>query len=110
VKEKVSCHGLSQLTDFAPLAPALARFGRVGCEATNQKVGSSNPPGRTTLHLVTNLRNLRGFARDAECHEVDGAVFEQVGKSLHWRESGACLVSGRNLGAVVVGSNQGLCN
>jgi hypothetical protein len=47
VKEKVSCHGLSQLTDFAPLAPALARFGRVGCEATNQKVGSSNPPGRT---------------------------------------------------------------
>jgi hypothetical protein len=44
MKEKVSCQGLSQLTDFAPLAPALARFGRVGREATNQKVGSSNPP------------------------------------------------------------------
>jgi hypothetical protein len=48
MKEKVSCQGLPQLTDFAPLAPALARFGRVGREATNQKVGSSNPPGRTT--------------------------------------------------------------
>jgi hypothetical protein len=45
MKEKVSCQGLSQLTDFAPLASALARFGRVGREATNQKVGSSNPPG-----------------------------------------------------------------
>jgi hypothetical protein len=49
VKEKVSCQGSSQPTDFAPLAPALARFGRVGREATNQKVGSSNLPGAPFL-------------------------------------------------------------
>jgi hypothetical protein len=47
VKEKMSCQGSSQVTDFASLASALARFGKVGREATNQKVGSSNPPGRT---------------------------------------------------------------
>ena len=51
MKEKMSCQGLSQLTDFASLASALARFGKVGREATNQKVGSSSPPGRTTLNL-----------------------------------------------------------
>src|ERR1700687_2662245 len=49
VKEKMSCQGSSQVTDFASLASALARFGKVGREATNQKVGSSSPPGRTTL-------------------------------------------------------------
>src|SRR5712692_7833641 len=45
----MSCQGSSQVTDFASLAFALARFGKVGREATNQKVGSSSPPGRTTL-------------------------------------------------------------
>jgi hypothetical protein len=45
----MSCQGSSQVTDFASLASALARFGKVGREATNQKVGSSSPPGRTTL-------------------------------------------------------------
>jgi hypothetical protein len=44
----MSCQGSSQVTDFASLTSALARFGKVGREATNQKVGSSSPPGRTT--------------------------------------------------------------
>jgi len=48
VKEKMSCQGSSQVTDFASLASALARFGKVGREATNQKVESSSPSGRTT--------------------------------------------------------------
>ncbi len=47
-RRKWSCQGSSQVTDFASLASALARFGKVGREATNQKVGSSSPPGRTT--------------------------------------------------------------
>ncbi len=51
----MSCHGSSQVTDFASLAPALARFGKVGREATNQKVGSSSPPGRTTLKPTPSL-------------------------------------------------------
>jgi hypothetical protein len=59
MKEKVSCQGLSQLTDFAPLAPALARFGRVGREATNQKAGSSNPPGRTIFPIKTRFSENR---------------------------------------------------
>jgi hypothetical protein len=49
VKEKMGCQGSSQVTDCASLASALARFGKVGREATNQKVGSSSPPGRTTF-------------------------------------------------------------
>jgi len=52
VKEKMSCQGSSQVTDFASLASALARFGKVGREATNQKVGSSSPPGRTAYNLL----------------------------------------------------------
>jgi hypothetical protein len=44
----MSCQGPSQLIDSASLASALARFGKVGCEATNQKVESSSPSGRTT--------------------------------------------------------------
>jgi hypothetical protein len=47
VKEKVSCQGSFQLADLTSLASALARFGKVGREATNQKVESSSPSGRT---------------------------------------------------------------
>src|SRR6266478_7610064 len=43
----MSCQGSSQVTDFASLASALARFGKVGREATNQKVESSSPSGRS---------------------------------------------------------------
>ena len=43
----MGCQGSPQLTDFTSLASALARFGKVDREATNQKVGSSSPPGRT---------------------------------------------------------------
>ncbi|SRR5260370_20353572 len=49
MKEKVDCGNLPQLADFARLATPLARFDKVDRTATNQKVGSSNPPGRTTL-------------------------------------------------------------
>jgi hypothetical protein len=45
--EKVVCENLPQLADSFRLAAPLARFGKVGRTATNQKVGSSNPPGRT---------------------------------------------------------------
>jgi hypothetical protein len=51
----MSCQGSSQVTDFASLASALARFGKVGCEATNQKVESSRPSGLTNL-AATELR------------------------------------------------------
>jgi hypothetical protein len=43
------CGDLFQLADFARLATPLARFGKVDRAATNQEVGSSNPPGRTIL-------------------------------------------------------------
>jgi hypothetical protein len=43
----VVCGNLPQLADFVRLATPLARFGKVDRTATNQKVGSSNPPGRT---------------------------------------------------------------
>ena len=43
------CGNLPQLADFVRLATPLARFGKVDRTATNQKVGSSNPPGRTIL-------------------------------------------------------------
>ena len=49
----MNCQGSSQLTDFASLASALARFGKVGREATNQKVESSSPSGRTTFTYVS---------------------------------------------------------
>ena len=52
VQEKMSCQGSSQVTDFASLASALARFGKVGREATNQKVESSSPSGRTISFMV----------------------------------------------------------
>ncbi len=48
----MSCQGSSQVTDFASLASALARFGKVGREATNQKVESSSPSGRTTFSPI----------------------------------------------------------
>jgi hypothetical protein len=47
MKEKVVCENLPQLADFVRLATPLARFGKVDRTATNQKAGSSNPPGRT---------------------------------------------------------------
>src|SRR5258708_40133724 len=53
-------------TGVYTLASALARFGKVGREATNQKVESSSPSGRSLhLQLVTHLHNLRDFRRDA---------------------------------------------
>jgi hypothetical protein len=48
MKEKMVCGDLFQLAEFARLATPLARFGKVDRAATNQKAGSSNPPGRTT--------------------------------------------------------------
>jgi hypothetical protein len=48
MKEKAVCGDLFQLAEFARLATPLARFGKADRAATNQKVGSSNPPGRTT--------------------------------------------------------------
>jgi hypothetical protein len=39
----MGCQGWSQLTDFTSLASALARFGKVGREATNQKVEDASP-------------------------------------------------------------------
>jgi len=58
----VNCQGLSQLTDFASLASALARFGKVGREATNQKVESSSRsnlplPQLTQLFLNQSLQH-----------------------------------------------------
>jgi hypothetical protein len=49
MKEKMVCGDLFQLADFVRLATPLARFGKVDRAAKNQKVGSSNPPGRTIL-------------------------------------------------------------
>jgi hypothetical protein len=43
----MDCGNLPQLADSVRLATPLARFGKVDRAATNQKVGSSNPPGRT---------------------------------------------------------------
>ena len=45
----MSGQGSSQVTDSASLAAALARFDKVAREATNQKVESSSPSGRTTF-------------------------------------------------------------
>ena len=39
MKEKVGCGNLPQLADSVRLATPLARFGKVGRTATNQKVG-----------------------------------------------------------------------
>jgi hypothetical protein len=47
-KEKADCTELPQLAESVRLATPLARFGKIGRTATNQKVGSSSPPGRTT--------------------------------------------------------------
>ena len=57
MKEKVVCENLPQLADFVRLATPLARFGKVDRTATNQKVGSSNPPGRTIL--LSSFQSLR---------------------------------------------------
>jgi hypothetical protein len=54
MKEKVVCENLPQLADFVRLATPLARFGKVDRTATNQKAGSSNPPGRTTSSQYNN--------------------------------------------------------
>ena len=51
MKEKVVCENLPQLADFVRLATPLARFGKVDRTATNQKVGSSNPPGAPLISL-----------------------------------------------------------
>src|SRR5713226_9480599 len=79
----MSCQGSSQVTDFASLAFALARFGKVGREATNQKVGSSSPPGRTTSLLSENkplpsflsLRCVPVFLHTHCTHARDGPFF-----------------------------------
>jgi hypothetical protein len=47
MKEKMVCGNLPQLAESVRLATPLARFGKVDRAATNQKVGSSSPPGRT---------------------------------------------------------------
>jgi len=50
-KEKADCTELPQLAESVRLATPLARFGKIGRTATNQKVGSSSPPGRTTFFI-----------------------------------------------------------
>jgi hypothetical protein len=72
MKEKIVCGDLFQLADFVRLATPLARFGKVDRTATNQKAGSSNPPGRTT----SRENKQRRFESYSEMG-VSGRVFMQ---------------------------------
>jgi hypothetical protein len=65
MEEKVVCGKLPQLADFVRLATPLARFGKVDRTATNQKVGSSNPPGRSS-----NISLLLGNLHVVDAHDV----------------------------------------
>ena len=82
----MNCQVLSQLTDLASLAFALARFGKVGREATNQKVGSSSPPARTTSpssSISYAPPQLAGLLQGRDCHEnVTDHVLDRLFHSL----------------------------
>ena len=72
----------AQLTDFVRLATPLARFGKVDRTATNQKAGSSNPPGRTIL-----TSKHAGFCdvSGQRCPEADYGITSWItcGDTLH---------------------------
>jgi hypothetical protein len=72
----MSYQGSSQVTDFASLASALARFGKVGRVATNQKVGSSSPPGRTTFLLDSLTLGPQLTLRFPLCNFVQLRIFQ----------------------------------
>jgi hypothetical protein len=80
----MSCQGSSQVTDFASLASALARFGKVGREATNQKVESSSPSGRTIYPLKLALscsdqaRVAIGFTVVLPASKADSRILEAL--------------------------------
>jgi hypothetical protein len=82
MKEKAVCGDLFQLAEFARLATPLARFGKVDRAATNQKVGSSNPPGRTIF--LNNLRSTQfaGICRvSVNCPCSDATAMDSLGHS-----------------------------
>ena len=78
----MNCQGSSQVTDFASLASALARFGKVGREATNQKVGSSSPPGRTTFHAGTDTLRIDTRSLDVSADTDKGILDNNTGNPL----------------------------
>src|SRR5260370_25798701 len=83
MKEQAGRVKLPRFAEFARLASPLARFGKVDRTATNQKVGSSNPPGRTTY--LSRIKHFQPFPKQLRfrfsVHSVQQRVFETKARS-----------------------------